>query len=272
MSKKTKPKFLRDEVASRILTDESLIDYIVCIVSASTNIKKEDIEDIKLFSPRINTNSNTKASNVDAVYENDKNVVNIEVNMNESKLSNNKNMRYIYQLMLRQVKPNEKDIYKKVLQINLNAFDYFKKDEFIYHSYIMEEKFHLKRSEEIEIVDINLEKIGELSYNDIRKEDNNSLETLLYIFTCEDKEKREELYRNNEIMKKVNDKLNDLTDDFDSILFYDREEFKRLESEELGETKKAKEIAKKMLEEKLDIELISKVTGLRVDEIKELQA
>ncbi len=271
MSKKTKPKFLRDDVASRILTDESLIDYIVCIVSASTNIKKEDIEDIKLFSPRINTNSNTKASNVDAIYENDKNVINIAVNMNESNLGTSKNMRYVYQLVLKQVKKGDKDKYKKVLQINLNAFDYFKKDEIIYHSCIMEEKFNLKRSEEIEIVDINLEKLGELSYNDIRKEDNNSLETLLYIFTCEDKEKREELYRNNEIMKKVNDKLNDLTDDFDSILFYDREEFKRLESEELGETRKAKEIAKNLLNLKLNINLISEGTGLTIEEIKELQ-
>ncbi len=158
MNKRTKPKFLRDEVANIILTDESLIDYIVCIVSASTNIKKEDILDIKLFSPRINTNSNTKASNVDAIYENDKNIINIEVNMNESNLGTSKNMRYVYQLVLKQVKKGDKDKYKKVLQINLNAFDYFKKDEFIYHSCIMEEKFHIKRSEEIEIVDINLEK------------------------------------------------------------------------------------------------------------------
>ncbi len=104
MSKRVKPKFLRDEVASRILTDKTLIDYIVCIVTASTNIKKEDIEDIKLFSPRINTNSNTKASNVDAIYENDKNIINIEVNMNESNLGTSKNMRYVYQLILRQVK------------------------------------------------------------------------------------------------------------------------------------------------------------------------
>ncbi len=140
----------------------------------------------------------------------------------------------------------------------------------------MEEKFHIKRSEEIEIVDINLEKIGELSYNDIRREDNNSLETLLYIFTCEDKEKREELYRNNEIMKKVNDKLNDLTDDFDSILFYDREEFRRLESEELGEkfgrAEEKKEIAKKMLNKDKPLEEIMEFTGLTIEEIKKLQA
>ncbi len=267
----TKTKFLRDDVANRILTDASLKDYVVRIISASTNIKREDIEDIKLYSPRINTNSNIKASNVDAIYENDKNIINLEVNMTESKSSQNKNMRYVFQLILKQVKKGDEDIYKKVWQININAFDIYKQDKFIYHSCIMEENLFLKRGDNLEIIDINLAKLESLSYNEIKEEDEDSLKTLLYIFTCEDKKKREELYRNNEIMKKVNEKLEDLTDDFDNILFYDYEEFKKLESEELGETAKAKEIAKNLLELKIDIETITKATGLTTEEIKELQ-
>ncbi len=191
--------------------------------------------------------------------------------MNESNLGKSKNMRYVYQLILRQVKRGEKDIYKKVWQINLNAFDYFKKGMFIYRSYIMEESLHIKRSDEIEIIDINLEKLGKLSYNDIKEEANNSLEKLLYVFTCEDKEKRKELYRNNEIMEKVNDKLEDLTEDFDSILFYDREEFRKKESEELGETRKAKEIAKKLLAKGMPESDIKEVTGLTKKDIDDLK-
>lgn len=268
-------KYLRDDIAGILLTDETLKDYVISIISASTSIKKEDIKDLKLITPRINSNTNIKYSEVDAVYESSDNIINIEVNYNESKLSIAKNNRYVYHLILRQVKKGDIDLYKKVWQININNYDYFKKGEFIYHSYIMDEKYHECRDDGVEIIDINLAYLEKLSYNEIKKEGTNSLIRLLYIMLCEDKEERVKLYKSDRIMDKVNDKIDELTEEFDSILFYNKEEFRKAESEELGIEKgrkeREKEIAKKMLEENMSLELISKLTGLSKEEIEELK-
>lgn len=78
-------------------------------------------------------------------------------------------------------------------------------------------------------------------------------------------------------MDKVNEKLEDLTKEFGS-LYYDKEEYENDVKFELGENKgkeigrkeRSIEIAKKMLKEKLDINLISKLTELTKEEIENL--
>lgn len=78
-------------------------------------------------------------------------------------------------------------------------------------------------------------------------------------------------------MDKVNEKLEDLTKEFGS-LYYDKEEYENDIKFELGENKgkeigrkeRSIEIAKKMLKEKLDINLISKLTELTKEEIENL--
>ena len=121
---------------------------------------------------------------------------------------------------------------------------------------------------------INLEYLRRLSYTDIKKEETNSLEQLLYIFICGDKETREKLYSKNELMDKVNEKLESLTNEYGTI-YYDKEEYHKELVYELG-TKdgirsEKMEIAKKLLEKKTDINFISEVTGLTKEEIEILK-
>ena len=117
---------------------------------------------------------------------------------------------------------------------------------------------------------INLEYLRRLSYTDIKKEETNSLEQLLYIFICGDKETREKLYSKNELMDKVNEKLESLTNEYGTI-YYDKEEYHKELVYELGTKDKTNEIAKKMLKENMDIKLIIKITGLTKEEIEILK-
>ena len=68
-------------------------------------------------------------------------------------------------------------------------------------------------------------------------------------------------------------------ENIDVLMYYDRDKLLREgaydddkeEGIEVGEKKKSLEIAKKMLEEKMDFKIISKLTGLPKEEIKDLQ-
>ena len=135
----------------------------------------------------------------------------------------------------------------------------------------MEEELHIKRNNFITIVDINIVFLTKLDYTKIIKEEGNSLERLLYIFVCNNKEKLDKLYLNNDIMDKVRDKMDRLTKDFDDLLYYNYDEHLEKVSLEVGEQRKAKEIAKIMLEDNIKIESIMKYTGLSKEEIESLK-
>lgn len=133
-----------------------------------------------------------------------------------------------------------------------------------------------------EIYDINLAKILDKDYTIVR-EDRESLEKLLYLLICSDKEKMNEVYDGDEFMAKIIREINTQEDDFDKLLFYNSEVLKednyfeesleeaRKEALAEGREQSKVDIAEAMLNENCDIELIVKVTGLTFLEIEELQ-
>ena len=103
-NKKNHP-FLKDKVANIIFSDEECRDYVVSIVAASLEIDREVIsKNLVLVSNRVNTNVNTAYNYADNVYKNDTDIINIEINYNESEKTNVKNARYICHLLLKQSK------------------------------------------------------------------------------------------------------------------------------------------------------------------------
>ena len=88
-------------------------------------------------------------------------------------------------------------------------------------------------------------------------------------------------------MEKMIDEAKILTDNFDLLLYYDREKLKKQEAYELGEeagkeigqeigfkagvSQNKKELTINMLKENANIDFISKVTGLSIDDINELK-
>ena len=160
-------------------------------------------------------------------------------------------------------------------QINLNSYDALGKEEFIYHSKLYEKKYHIERSDFIEIIDINLEKLRQIDYNTLIKSDDMTLEKALYLFVCDDIEKLNAIYEGDKLMKKLMKENEDLLKNFDEMLYYDRD--KMFENAcydkgyDKGKQERNREIAKEMLKNKEAIENIVKYTGLSKEEILNLK-
>lgn len=121
-----------------------------------------------------------------------------------------------------------------------------------------------------------------MNYNDLEKD---SLERLLYVFVCNNKDVLDKVYVGDEIMEKVKDQLYDLDENLDNYLFYDREEYMKeslystglVDGEAKGLEKGLKQgreegkqsIVTRMLED-MTIEEVSKITKLPIEEIEKI--
>jgi len=315
MVTKEKPHvFLKDNVANQIFRDEKCREYVICIISSALDIPKEFLrEHLKVKDGRLNNSITVKAQEVDGLFETDTMIIDLEVNKWKHQRTFIKNDRYVFTLYLEQLPPGKDYIFsdKKVCQINLNDYDMFGKGEFIYHSSIMEERFHLKRNDFIHIVDISIPILEKMSYTDIEALCDNDLRWLLYIFVQNNTELESTLYKENAMMKVVCDKMNDLQKALMESLYYDREEWNRetgilvakdearaeglaegraegraaglaaglaeghaqgmTEGQAIGAKEKQLEIAKEMLKENYDITQILKITKLSSEDIQKLQ-
>lgn len=155
-----KIKYLKDSIINSLLNKEEMKEFTAYIISDLLKIPFKDVyKNLKIESNRINNNINLKNSITDNMYSLEKDLVNIEVNYNFTVESQNKNVRYMCQLLLNQVKVGDRDICKKVHQININAFDIFGEEDFLYKSTLRDEKYNKVRNELIEIYDINMKKL-----------------------------------------------------------------------------------------------------------------
>lgn len=173
--------FLDDVVVPKLLKAEECREYLVSIIAAVLKIDKEYIMDnLRLIDTKINENIHNKDQEVDVIFENDAMMVNIEINTRNTKQSRIKNQVYIAHLIIRQTFPGEVYHIKPVIQINVDGFDLYNKNEFIYRSVMMEEKYHLKRMDSyIEIYDINLDFLSKIDYNHIKELSEKDLKWLL---------------------------------------------------------------------------------------------
>ena len=280
MNTKEKIKFplLKDKVAKKLFTEKKVgLEYLRKIISLAIGIPMDMIDkDIKLIHPNIGVNKNIVNSEADVVLENGEFYVNLEINYYNNETSDIKNGLYLCHLLLRQVKKaKEYEALKKVYQINLNSYDALGKEEFIYHSKLYEKKYHIERSDFIEIIDINLEKLRQIDYNTLIKSDDMTLEKTLYLFVCDDIEKLNAIYEGDKLMKKLMKENEDLLKNFDEMLYYDRDKMFLNACYEKGYDKGKQEarqernieIAKELLKLEVPIEKIMMATGLSKEEI-----
>ncbi len=290
-------RYLRDDVATKIFTSEKCFNYTASVIASTLKLDFDYVRNnLKLITPKIAGNVENINAEVDAIYDLNDCVTNIEINYAYKEESMIKNELYIAQLLLRQAKPG--DPYKKVrkvIQINLNAYDMFGEGDFIYCSHYTNDKSHKIRNKLSEIYDINVDYLHNFEYNDIKGLDEKDLKYLLYIFVCSDEKTRKKLYKENPYMNEVFEKMEELTSDFDGLLYYNRKDFLETVSYNHGKDdgmeagraegraqgraqgyiegakEKQLEIAKEMLLKGMESSLISDVTKLTLKEIETLQ-
>ena len=187
---------LKDEVVKKIFTSGTEIsqEYLLNIISAIIEIPIEKLKaDFEIVTPHIGVNTNIINSEADLVYKNQDMYFSFEFNYNNYNELSKKNFSYLCQLYLRDIyhKEDYKNI-KHIWQFCFDNFDYFKENRFVYFSEMMEKESHKIRDFGIHIVDINLDYLEKMDYNEVKK--GNMLEKLLYIFVCNDKKKLDQVY------------------------------------------------------------------------------
>ena len=279
MQVKVRELYMRDKVVKKLFTSFSGYQYLARIVCEVLDLPSE-LFSFQIFHPSVGVNENVVNSEVDLIIEDDAAIVNIEINTSNSRSIQNKNTAYFCHLILKQIKTSKDydKVLKKVYQINLNSYDVSHKERFVTRSRLIDVETKEEVHPILEIVDVYLAKIIKTDYT-IVKERKNSLEYLLYLLVCNDEKILREVYEGDSLMEKMVDEAKELTDNFDSLLYYDYDELKKQEAYELGEASGVEqgvelgieqnkvEIALNMLKKNMDTKLICEVTGLTHDEL-----
>ena len=146
----------------------------------------------------------------------------------------------------------------------------FKRGEFVYDSMMIEKKHHIVRDNMLRVIDINLDFLSQIDYNEVKKGYKYNLEKLLYFFVCKDKKLLEGIYDGNGLMKDISKIFDIDTESLDEQLYYDYDEYMKEVSYEQGEIDKQKQIVKNMLDNNLDKDLMLKITNLKDDEFNKI--
>ena len=279
MQVKVRELYMRDKVVKKLFTSFSGYQYLARIVCEVLDLPSE-LFSFQIFHPSVGVNENVVNSEVDLIVEDGASIVNIEINTSNSRSIQNKNTAYFCHLILKQIKTSKDydKVLKKVYQINLNSYDVSHEERFVTRSRLIDVETKEEVHPILEIVDVYLAKIIKTDYT-IVKERKNSLEYLLYLLVCNDERILREVYEGDSLMEKMVDEAKELTDNFDSLLYYDYDELKKQEAYELGEASGVEqgvelgieqnkvEIALNMLKKNMDTKLICEVIGLTHDEL-----
>lgn len=308
MLTKVKGLYMRDRVVKKLFTNyEDGKKYLSLIISNVIDIPVEVINvQLRFIHPQVSVNENYLNCEADLIVDLDDLTVNIEVNGFSNELIENKNIGYVCHLKL---KGNVESLkkHKKVIQINLNAYDITKKDILVTKTEMYNHDLQQTLHSFVTIYDVNLEKVAKMSYTDIRKEKNGTLTKLLYLLVNSNEEELNEAYKGDVFMNEMVNHARELTENFDLLLYYDSDELmknaikdeahklgmqlgkeqgmeigleqgleqgmeKGLEKGlEQGQLESRMEIAKNLFNTDMSIEKISEVTGLTINEVKKLK-
>lgn len=285
-----------DKVFKNVLQDLSNEDYLIDLISRITKISKKEFGSNIVFknTELINKENVEKTKIADLIIELDKSVINLEMNKKLYLGLVDKNDRYIYKIKEGLNYPGQKEImFKRIIQINFDNYELFKdNDEVVLKFEMMNKKTGIVRSDyvqtsNVEIYHVNLKRVLQKYYN---KEEMDILERELLIMILDNEDELRKVAKGDVMLEKVVDKIVTLSkeeelkgiyikEDQDQWirdrykqegLMLGREEGKKLGIEEgikEGYCNKQKEIAKKMLEKGMDVNLVCELTGLSTHEL-----
>lgn len=280
---------MNDNVARKLFKNSKVGKELTARIVS--NLLKEDFEtvykNIKLVSEDVAFSALTIDSRTDMMLEDNSMYVDIEICYTKGSTRRIQTDSYCYQIYLRQLKSYKdyKNI-KKVIQILIEDYDFFGKNEFIYDVVFMEKNLHLQEDELLEKYHVNIDYLNKLGYNEIRSED---LFKLLYFLTCDDRNKLEEVYKGDKFMSDVIKEAKEIADDDHIKLFFTEEEVRRLDGEERYEAglkdgiqegikqgieqgieQRNQEMVINMYNDKVSIETIAKYANLTTEEVQKI--
>ena len=244
------------------------------------NILEIEVKEIELRPLNLNTNNiYVKGKETDLLVLTNQGKIEIEVNTHYEDYVRVRNFCYITNIYQNEITEGSKYSEEiKMIQINLN---YGVKDKEYKRIYKMRDEEGKEYIKNCIIYEINMDKYKEILYNKNKEEIEKNKYILMLDMNLEELEK----YKEDKVVKEYMEKMerlnqspmfiNWITKEKDEEMIRNTQLFK---AEEKGINKgitKGREqanleIAQKMINEKVDIHLVSKVTGLSINEIKKL--
>ena len=136
MNRKDNLVIINDKYIKKLFSDPSMEGYVKKVISLVTDIALKELNHgFKMLHPDIGVGRNTVDSEADLIYIYRDAYINMEMNMVYSKTLDIKNYVYTNQLFLRDIS-SSKDYQnaRKVIQINIDNYDRFGKNLFVYQS------------------------------------------------------------------------------------------------------------------------------------------
>ena len=277
-----------DKAFKSILTSKEVRSYLIDIIADVIKIDKEEIRKNIVFKQNEHNllGINEKRKTSDLIVEISYGVINLEMNKDWYDGLFDRNHEYISKIRENILKEEKRyNKLKKVIQINFDNFNIYKTEEIILKFEMMNEK-GIREKVNIESYHVILPNARKKYYNEgIR----NALVERLVIMTMEKEKELEELIEKNMELKPVGEKIIEISRDEELQGIYDRQEHERMVRNSIMATKledsyhkgvnkgikegikeEKKENAKKMKEENIPIDIISRITSLSKEEIEKL--
>ena len=231
-----------------------------------------DITDYELTDNESNTGNKVKDYRMDLKLVNGKNTIIIEMNKEYYEFIDSKNYQYLYREAGSLYDTGEDYQDRKTKLISFNNYRNKKIPSLKMGSYVFIDPKTKLRIEDIESYEIYLPNYKKVCY------DSSELEVSLSLFSADSFDKMRKLTNNPRDIKII-EELERLAMDEEFKLHYNAEAVKRKTENSIkkesyqhgledGSKQEKLEIAQAMLNEKLDVQLISRTTGLSVEEIE----
>ena len=281
MTKENKFYYLSNDVTFKYLFKNPKTKvFFEEIIKYYTDI---DVSNFEFFDNELTSGNEIGNYRLDSILVNkDKSIIlNVEMNRKYSEYQKIRNRRYLHKIAGNVCNSENYNKEVEVIQLNFNCY-YCKEDRDISSS------THMLRDIENNLVEEDF-KIHNLYIPKIVKSCYNKLENKLKLFLCDSYEKMRELVKEDEELKVVVEEIKKLNKDkYFGALYNVAEEQEKLERSareegkqegivigleqglEQGAQVEKEEIAKSMLEKDLDINLISEITNLSIEEIENL--
>ena len=267
-----------DVVFKNLMKNEKNKDFLARIINIVTKLDYDYvlnnivITDTDTLESNIGNHHNTK----DLVVNIENTKINIEASRNNIEINKRKNEIMAHKYASNSYKKG--DLYNIghiFYQICIENYNIFNNDLLITEVNLVEVSTgnYEIETEEFKKFHINLNNLSNSCYNKLTEE-----ERYIMLLATDDIANLKEIAGENDIMKKIVNDLIDLSNDSDIISAYEKEKIERYAfevalKEKLNEGKKEEktEIAKNLLNENIDIYIISKTTGLSLEEIENLK-
>ena len=257
-------------------------ERLIRLLEETLNLKVSEI--YKSNSELPVKNIKEKRKYLDLILDTNEGIINVELNHGYKEEIPNRNFLYFCKMISSSVRRSKSylDI-KKHIQLNItwNLQKYFNfdiKDRRFIKCHIADDKSHNKIHDDIfEIVHINMDYFEDVWYHgDVKKEN-----PFLMFLAAPTKEKMDEICEGDIFMKNLSDKVNDLNNDPDilDVIIENEDEIINNSLYESGYNKGVKqgisqnklEIAKNMLKEKINVDIICKITGLSKEVVENIK-